>query len=381
VKIFNDAGVASLSVIHLGFQWLLDPDGDPDTNDAPDVVNNSWGFDQNPNECIPEFQPDVQALKTAEIDVVFSGGNTGPYAPSSVSPANYPESFAVGAVDNTLTVAYFSGRGPLPSPPSACNAAIYPDVVAPGVGVKTSDLQGYADNEQGTSIAAPQVSGVMALLIEAFPCATVSEVEEALKSSAVDLGDMDDYGYGLIDSLEAYNALSSAGIPEGTDDDGDGYFIEGGNCGAVDCDDSDPDIYPRAPEIKHDDIDQDCNGYDLTIDIIKADYAADRDILTVEATSALGKDAGLELTGYGSMSWDRKKAKWKITVRGAGGDPGTVTVSGIEGDENGPTVSDGGGDPVGVEGKGQTCTDGIDNDGDGSIDCDDSDCSKNKACK
>ena len=42
VKIFNDSGSAPLSVIHQGFQWLLDPDGNPSTNDAPDVVNNSW---------------------------------------------------------------------------------------------------------------------------------------------------------------------------------------------------------------------------------------------------------------------------------------------------------------------------------------------------
>ncbi len=43
-KIFNDAGQATLSNIHLAFQWLLDPDGDPATVDAPDVVNASWGL-------------------------------------------------------------------------------------------------------------------------------------------------------------------------------------------------------------------------------------------------------------------------------------------------------------------------------------------------
>ena len=34
-----------------------------------------------------------------------------------------------------------------------------------------------------------------------------------------------------------------------TDADDDGFSIEGGVCGEVDCDDTDPEIYPGAPEI------------------------------------------------------------------------------------------------------------------------------------
>ena len=44
VKIFNDRGTATSTGIHQGFQWLLDPDGNPATADAPDVVNNSWAM-------------------------------------------------------------------------------------------------------------------------------------------------------------------------------------------------------------------------------------------------------------------------------------------------------------------------------------------------
>jgi hypothetical protein len=47
-----------------------------------------------------------------------------------------------------------------------------------------------------------------------------------------------------------------------------------------------------------------------------------------------------------------------------------------------PCISDGGGgDPVNVEGPGQTCFDGLDNDNDGFTDCDDSDCAKRKQCQ
>jgi bacillopeptidase F len=35
VKLFDDTGEASESDIHLGLQWFLDPDGNPDTDDVP----------------------------------------------------------------------------------------------------------------------------------------------------------------------------------------------------------------------------------------------------------------------------------------------------------------------------------------------------------
>lgn len=112
VKIFNDAGESPFSAIHLGYQWLLDPDGNPATNDAPDVVNNSWGLQDPVHGCITEFQTDIQVLKAAGIALAFSAGNDGPNPATSVSPANYPESFSVGAVDSSSTILNSSSRGP-----------------------------------------------------------------------------------------------------------------------------------------------------------------------------------------------------------------------------------------------------------------------------
>jgi serine protease AprX len=210
VKMFNDAGKASYSTIHQGFQWLLDPDQNPATDDAPDVVNNSWGL-SNINYCSLEFEPDIQTLKAAGIAVVFAGGNSGPNLSTSISPANNPDSFAVGAVDQSQTVASFSSRGP-----SACDGAIYPDLAAPGVNVRTSDITfgGTFPNSyaivSGTSCSAPHVAGAMALLLSAFPNLTVSEIELALRQSSFDLGLQGadyDYGYGLLDVMKTYQAL------------------------------------------------------------------------------------------------------------------------------------------------------------------------------
>ena len=84
VKIFDDRGEARLSNIHQAFAWLLDPDGNPDTDDIPDIVNNSWGFNY-VNQCDNEFQEDIELLKNVDVAVGFSAGNSGPYLSSSES--------------------------------------------------------------------------------------------------------------------------------------------------------------------------------------------------------------------------------------------------------------------------------------------------------
>jgi len=208
VKIYNDAGVSSSSIIHQGFQWFLDPDDDPNTDDAPDIVNNSWGLRDNVNECVLEFQDDIQALRAAGIGVTFSAGNAGPNPSTSISPANNPESLAVGSVDSSLHIELQSSRGP-----SACGGGTYPTMVAPGLNVRTSDLTLGGTNTNpytivsGTSFSAPHVAGTMALLRGALSDLTVSEMESVLTQSALDLGTSgpdNDYGYGLADAFEAY---------------------------------------------------------------------------------------------------------------------------------------------------------------------------------
>jgi len=209
VKLYDDAGLARYSDIHLAFQWLLDPDGDLNTVDAPDVVNASWGLVGTAGQCITEFSVDIDVLRTAGVGIAFAAGNDGPGPLTSLSPANDPQGFSGGAVDETLTVAGFSSRGP-----SACDGTIYPDLVAPGVNVKTADLS-FGGLPQyvvvaGTSFAAPHAAGSMALLAGAFPAAGIGQIEAALTGSARDLGvagEDNSYGWGLADVQAAYQFL------------------------------------------------------------------------------------------------------------------------------------------------------------------------------
>jgi len=217
-KIFDDSNTATLSAIHAAFQWVLDPDGNPATADAPDILNNSWVLNGTENQCVQEFALDIAALKEAEIAVVFAGGNYGPAPATSVAPANDPAAVSVGAVDYYENLYYKSSRGP-----GACDGGIYPHLAAPGAGVLTTDrMPGFYNIVSGTSFAAPHVSGGMAILMGAFPEATVSQIETALKDNAADLGESgadNDFGHGLIDLWAAYQQLD-AELGDGGSDPG-----------------------------------------------------------------------------------------------------------------------------------------------------------------
>ncbi|MCP4243118.1 MAG: S8 family serine peptidase [bacterium] len=237
-KIFNDQGESSYSAIHLSFQWLLDPDGDSSTDDAPDLVNGSWGMGDYPGQCLYDFEEDITALTQADITVIFAAGNSGPDVGTSVSPANYTSTFSVGSINDQMLVAPTSSRGP-----SACGGALFPDVVAPGVNIRTSDRDLGQNNPyastSGTSFAAPHATGLVALLKSAFPTVSSPDLVLALQNSAIDLGPggaENDYGAGMINAVAAYDRLITVDgeCPAGeTDTDADGLPDSCDNCTLV----------------------------------------------------------------------------------------------------------------------------------------------------
>lgn len=205
------------------FQWAIDPDGDSTTiDDMPTVICNSW-YDPaaNNSQCGGMYQNLFDALEAVGVAVVFSAGNDGPSVSTITAPKNINNDlvsvFCVGALSVsssfTQSIASFSSRGP-----STCGDTgsylIKPEVSAPGVNVRSADLNGTYSFKSGTSMAAPHVSGAILLLKQAFPTLTGRQIKLALYYSAIDLGipgEDNDYGMGAIDVLAAYQYLINQG--------------------------------------------------------------------------------------------------------------------------------------------------------------------------
>jgi subtilase family serine protease len=178
-KAWDDDGVGLTSAFHQIFEWFLAPGGNPDN--APDVVNCSWGIDQ--SGCDTEFLQDIEAWRAAGVFPAFAAGNDGPDPGSVRSPGAYPVAFAVGATDSDDGVADFSGQGPTP-----CDGSVKPDISAPGVGILSAVPGGY-DIMSGSSMAAPHIAGAVAVLRSIDPSLTVDQLECALMFAAEDIAD------------------------------------------------------------------------------------------------------------------------------------------------------------------------------------------------
>ena len=141
------------------------------------------------------------------IVVVVAAGNEGdvPWRYVTV-PADAPGVISVGSVNIPKpgldpVLASSSSRGP------TADGRIKPDVVAPGQGVVVANIRGgdYVRNN-GTSFATPLVSGVCVLLLQIHPLWTPAQVQEAVRNTAMDLGEAGQdtaYGWGQIDALRA----------------------------------------------------------------------------------------------------------------------------------------------------------------------------------
>ncbi len=154
------------------------PDGIEDSGDEADVLNNSWGgrgYGQTLKDAI-------EAVVSRGVTFVNSMGNSS--EDEVLYPKNYPGVLAVGATDPQDRKADFSTMGAVIS------------VGAPGVDVlssvpmwlerPTGEPYGYM-YFSGTSMAAPQVSGAIALLKERFPEATPYQLQRILEKTADDI--------------------------------------------------------------------------------------------------------------------------------------------------------------------------------------------------
>jgi serine protease AprX len=186
------------------------------------VISNSWG-------TTGAFSPDdpvnvaSRIARDAGLVVVFAAGNEGPGA-NTLSPycvAQWVICVAAGNKDGR-SLADFSSRGVAGDP------VLHPTITAPGVDIASArattgivintffavdvvnlgtDAVSYAA-ASGTSMAAPHVSGTVALMLEANPALKPDQVKSVLQATATPMPGLQPHevGAGYLNAFEAVRA-------------------------------------------------------------------------------------------------------------------------------------------------------------------------------
>ena len=207
-RALNDEGGEVANLLEAA-EWMLEQ--------KPDVINNSWGGDNDDDDWFSEI---TEAWIEEGIVPVFAAGNqsSGDPAPGSIAnPGNLLEVLSVGAVDRNKNLGKFSLVGP--SAFDETGKIIKPEIVAPGVQVRSVDATGNYVSWNGTSMATPHVTGVVALLKQAAPGLSVREIKNVITETAEPLTDRKyqetpnmGYGYGLINAYDAVARLKGKTI-------------------------------------------------------------------------------------------------------------------------------------------------------------------------
>ena len=236
-KVLNSAGSGSFSQIIAGINRAVDPNDDGSSADHVDVISMSLGAQCGTYSasCGPTDSAALAIDNASAVGVVsaISAGNSGPTASTIGSPGVAATAITVAAgcaphgdlsatrcpSGNNTPIATFSSRGPV-----IYNGTDYkkPDITAPGVMIcATRWASAFSTSPDcfdsghvrisGTSMAAPHIAGVLALMKQANTSYTPADLKNLIKSSATDLGSgatYNDQGAGLVNVQKAIPIVS-----------------------------------------------------------------------------------------------------------------------------------------------------------------------------
>lgn len=195
-KVLNNYGNGYDSWILAAIERCVDPDQNPETDDALDVVNMSLGRPPDGAEPLSEA---VNNAVAQGVVFCIAAGNRGDYLTVD-TPGTAENAITVGATDNYKNTAFFSSKGPTEE------LLFKPDVSAPGMDINSTFLNQSYQVNSGTSMATPHVAGAVALLLEKRPDFTPEMVKGALMGTAESNSYLPwDQGSGVIDVYDAIN--------------------------------------------------------------------------------------------------------------------------------------------------------------------------------
>lgn len=184
IRVSDLSGNSRISTIAKGIRWAADH--------GAHVVNISFG----PIHQNLTIRSAAAYMRSKGGVVVISSGNSGQF----VSDTPSDDLLVVSATSSSDVRPSWSNYGP------------FVDVSAPGVGIYTTLRSGGYGNVSGTSFASPITAATVALMMSANRDLTPVDLEQIIKSTAVDLGTsgVDNYyGAGRINAAAAVAAASA----------------------------------------------------------------------------------------------------------------------------------------------------------------------------
>lgn len=203
IKSLNKEGTGKMQNLYEGIEWAIQND--------MDIINLSIGvkkgtviFEELLNEA---YDKGIVIIAAAGNDGLDNGsGNTVVY------PAKYENSIAVSAIDPSLNRAEFSATGE------------EVEFSAPGKFIVTTYLDNQYALASGTSLAAPHITGFLAILKQMYPTMSNEEIRKEMIKYSLDLGDKGKdnwYGYGFV----TYSFDNHPEIPNPDEENGDSQEI------------------------------------------------------------------------------------------------------------------------------------------------------------
>ena len=193
LKALDKNGESSAIQILKAMQWIYD------NCDSYKIKVVCMSFGSEPLEKNDPLVLGVEQLWKKGITVVAAAGNSGPESSTIKSPAISSKVITVGGLNDGrngyVEPAQFSSRGPVGN-------IFKPDILAPAVDIVACNNsiiggKGYTVMS-GTSVAAPMIAGVCALLYECYPKISPDEVKKFICRNAVELcGRKNIEGYGM----------------------------------------------------------------------------------------------------------------------------------------------------------------------------------------